>query len=398
MNKLRTLLDDFQNELLEDGFSVSGAKNYRFRASTFLKAHPEALKASKDEARKIIEDYIGGLPKNTAVTIPAAAVRRWWTFRFGEPYRLRIVPSKCVGNEAVDLECAAFAEYLFTYGNITEETAKNRVSAIKLFLYQSFPDDDFDRTRITLNTIVDYHSSIGSGEGASMRAIQGSDLRSYAKFLRSKDIDVGPLDAVSLCGPTRRDHVVPGRLCEHDYGKLKASCDTGTGRGTRDLAMVLCMGNLGLRACDVARLSLDDVNWSEGTLSVHDSKSKTARTLPLDEDTGLALEQYAYNRTSNPGVRTLFVNTTGNPITSSQVQTAIFLAAGRACIDSYRGTHGLRRMVATNMANAGVDAKTIADVLGHERIDTTVRYVKVSPNNLLKVAAHWLEQETGSHE
>ena len=43
------------------------------------------------------------------------------------------------------------------------------------------------------------------------------------------------------------------------------------------------------------------------------------------------------------------------------------------------------------MANAGVDVKTIADVLGHERIDTTVRYMKASMANLRKVAAHWPE-------
>lgn len=99
------------------------------------------LRRCRDEAHKIIEGYISGLPKNAAMTIPAAALRRWWAFRFGEPYRMRIIPSKCVGNKAVDLERSAFAEHLSTYGNIAEETTRNRVSAIKLFLYQSFPDD-----------------------------------------------------------------------------------------------------------------------------------------------------------------------------------------------------------------------------------------------------------------
>ena len=50
---------------------------------------------------------------------------------------------------------------------------------------------------------------------------------------------------------------------------------------------------------------------------------------------------------------------------------------------------GLRRVVATNMANAGIDAKTIADVLGHERVDTTMGYVKISTQNLCRVASAW---------
>ena len=91
--------------------------------------------------------------------------------------------------------------------------------------------------------------------------------------------------------------------------------------------------------------------------------------------------------------RALFLNTAGSPITSSQVQTAMSLAAGRAGIDAYHGTHGLRRMVATNMANAGVDAKTMADVLGHERVDTTMGYVRVSVANLRRVAANWPGEE-----
>lgn len=398
MDELHEHLNDFQNHLIEEGFSASGAKNYRFRVSTFLKACPDALKANEGDAREIVENYAANLPRNTAVTIPAAAARRWWAFRFGEPYRKRIVPSQCTGDDAIDAECEAFGEHLRLHGNIRGNTAKNRVSAIRLFLYMSFPNGNFKRSRITLETIVKYHSSVGSGEGASLRAIQGSDLRSYAKFLRCCGVDVGPLDAISLSGPNRRNHIIPGRLSESEFNRLQASCNEETERGSRDLAMILCMGNLGLRACDVSRITLDDVSWAEGTLIVHGSKSKTARRLPLDAKTGDALERYAIMRVANPGVHELFVNTAGNPISSSQVQTAVFLAAGRACIDSYHGTHGLRRMVATNMANAGVDAKSIADLLGHERIDTSIAYVRVSPENLRKVAARWPESKEAGNE
>ncbi|MDO4538865.1 MAG: tyrosine-type recombinase/integrase [Coriobacteriales bacterium] len=111
--------------------------------------------------------------------------------------------------------------------------------------------------------------------------------------------------------------------------------------------------------------------------------------LPLDGRTGAAIERYVLIRGRRDDTRSLFLNTAGSPIRSCQVQTAMSLAAGRAGIEAYHGTHGLRRMVATNMANAGVDAKTIADVLGHERIDTTMGYVKVSLPNLRKAAAHW---------
>ncbi|WP_283171220.1 tyrosine-type recombinase/integrase [Curtanaerobium respiraculi] len=389
MEKIQEHLGYFHAHLLENGYSESASKNYRFRASTFLKQRPEALDAGESDAREIVEDYISGLPSNTASTIPAAAVRRWWAFRFGKPYRDRIVPSKIEASESIAAELAEFERYLVAHANIKPVTIRNRVAALKLFLCATFPDGDFERRAITLQDVVGYHTSTATGEGPSMRALQGSDLRSYIRFLRWEGVDDIPLDAVSLSGPTRRDHTIPGRLDEGDYEALLASCDTGTERGARDVAMTLCMGNLGLRACDVARLTVDDIAWADGTVTVHDSKSKTARVLPLDERTGSAIESYAVMRGKSASTRALFLNTAGSPIESCQVQTAMSLAAGRAGIEAYHGTHGLRRMVATNMVNAGVDAKTIADVLGHERIDTTMGYMKVSLPNLRKAAAHW---------
>ena len=381
-------LDSFQNHLLDNGYSKAAAKNYRFRVSTFLKAHPEALSASKDEARAIIDDYNAKLPRNTSRTIPAAAVKRWRVFEFGEPYQPRIHPSSCTGDEAIDEECMQFRTYLDEHADIGLATKRNRVNSIRLFLYAT-KAGCFSRESIALDDIVAYHTAQSANDGASMRAINSTDLRSYMKFLRSEGVDIGPLDSISLSGPTRREHIVPGRLSEDEYETLLASCGADTPRGLRDKAMALCMGNLALRACDVARLSLDDVDWANGSVTAHRSKSKAARTLPIDERTGKALEEYVLARCAADGVRALLANANGMPIASSQARTAMSLAAGRACIDSYRGTHGLRRMVATNMVNAGVDVKTIADVLGHERIDTTARYMKVSLPNLMKVAGHW---------
>lgn len=389
MDRIQEHLEEFYVHLLENGYSPTASRNYRFRASTFLRLCPEALEAGESEAREIVEGYIAGLPRNTASTIPAAAVRRWWAFRFRKPYRDRIVPSALEASEAIKAELAEFEGYLAAHGNIRAETIRNRVASVKLFLCATFPDGAFERRAITLKDVVDYHTAAATAEGATMRALQSSDLRSYIRFLRWSGIDDIPLDAVSLNGPARRSRTVPGRLSEEEYEALLASCDTGTERGARDVAMALCMGNLGMRACDVARLTLDDVAWAAGTITVRDSKSKTARTLPLDERTGAAIERYALMRGRCDGTRSLFLNTAGSPIRSCQVQTAMSLAAGRAGIEAYHGTHGLRRMVATNMANAGVDAKTIADVLGHERVDTTMGYVKVSQPNLRKAAAHW---------
>ena len=124
------------------------------------------------------------------------------------------------------------------------------------------------------------------------------------------------------------------RLSEEDFEALLASCDSNTLRGARDAAMALCMGVLGLRACDVASLSLDGVSWAPGTIAVRGSKSRTGRVLPLDGHTKAALERYATMHRKAEGTRSLFLSTAGTPMRPHQVHTAMSLAGGHAGIEA----------------------------------------------------------------
>ena len=227
MDYLNIHLDGFQQHLLDEGYAPSAAKNYRFRASMFLKANPNAINAEKNEAREIIESYIATLPRNTAATIPASAVRRWWVSRFDEPYFNRLRPSDCIGDEAIDEECRRFEEYLRVHGNIADETVKNRVGSIRLFLYTIYPDGSFERGAVTLADIVDYHGKASASDGVARRNVNGTDLRSYAKFLRSVGCDVGPLDAISLSANVR----CPSFDCLRKYGKSTSTAGTGPAWG-----------------------------------------------------------------------------------------------------------------------------------------------------------------------
>jgi integrase len=53
---------------------------------------------------------------------------------------------------------------------------------------------------------------------------------------------------------------LPRGLSDEQLATLLASFDLTKASGRRDYAMVLCMAELGLRACEVAALSLDDVD------------------------------------------------------------------------------------------------------------------------------------------
>ena len=76
---------------------------------------------------------------------------------------------------------------------------------------------------------------------------------------------------------------LPKGLTEEQLDALFDSFDLCTRTGLRDFAMTLCLAQLGLRAGDVARLALDDIDWRSGTLQIIIDKERRATVLPLPD-------------------------------------------------------------------------------------------------------------------
>ena len=146
----------------------------------------------------------------------------------------------------------------------------------------------------------------------------------------------------------------------------------------------------------MAALSVDDVDWSRGLLHIRESKSVSDRTVPIDEETGSALEAYVVGaRGPRPGTRALFLpagrEAGGAAVTSAQVVRAVKLLAEKAGVSGYHGAHSIRRAVATGMVAGGASVKVVADVLGHESVQTTMRYLRVDMASLSQACSPWPE-------
>ncbi len=94
----------------------------------------------------------------------------------------------------------------------------------------------------------------------------------------------------------------PGQL-----RRLLAGCDRRTGTGRRDYAILLLLSRLGLRAGEVARLGLDDIDWRQGELTIC-GKGNRAERLPLPCDVGAAIAAYLrHGRPATAEGRSVFV-------------------------------------------------------------------------------------------
>lgn len=169
-----------------------------------------------------------------------------------------------------------------------------------------------------------------------------------------------------------------------------ASCDRRQAVGRRDHAILLLLSRLGLRAGEVAAITLDDIDWRAGELVVHGKGNRRDR-LPLPVDVGEAIVSYLKRRPRLED-RTLFLRVIApaGALHSSAVSGIVRAACRRAGLPSV-GPHALRHTAATEMLRRGASLAEIGLVLRHRDQKTTARYAKVDRKTLRPLARPWPE-------
>jgi integrase/recombinase XerD len=215
-------------------------------------------------------------------------------------------------------------------------------------------------------------------------------LRSLLRFLHIDGVIDRPLASAvpSVAGWSLSS--LPKALSGDQVTALLTSCNRDTSTGCRDFAILTLLVRLGLRAGEVAALTLDDIDWRRGEITVR-GKGNRHDQLPLPDDVGQAIVDYV--RHARPGMahgRTVFVwaQAPYRPLTSNAVTTVVAVAGRRAGIGLI-GAHRLRHTAATAMLHAGGSLTEIGHVLRHRRVLTTAVYAKVDQQALRLVARPW---------
>ena len=215
-------------------------------------------------------------------------------------------------------------------------------------------------------------------------------LRSLLGFLHVEGIIDQPLAAAvpSVAGWSQTG--LPKALEADEVAALLAACDPQTPTGRRDLAILSLLARLGLRAGEVAALTLDDIDWRRGELTVHGKGNRHER-LPLPADVGDRIVGYLrHGRPDTAQGRALFVRAQAphRALTSNAVTTVV-AAAGRRAGLGLVGAHRLRHSAATAILRAGGSLGEIGQLLRHARALTTVIYAKVDRDALRLLARPW---------
>jgi len=156
----------------------------------------------------------------------------------------------------------------------------------------------------------------------------------------------------------------------------------------RDRALLEIAYGCGLRVSEIASLTIEQINFGLQIIKVL-GKGKKERIVPFGKKALKALREYLKIRESlllklkkeSPYV---FLNFKGERLTERGIRYIIKKKGEKKGL-TYLHPHVLRHAFATHLLNAGVDLRSIQEMLGHSSLTTTEIYTKVNYEYLLKI-------------
>jgi site-specific recombinase XerD len=286
---------------------------------------------------------------------------------------------------------ADFEKFLLGERSLAPCTAGRYVRIVRRFLSQCFPDGKIHLKRLRTQDVTDFIVHDAPTHAGSTVQATASALRIFLRFLFQKGRILTNLAAAVPAVPRRRPKL-PWYLEAQEVEKVLESCDRRRKMGRRDYAILLLLARLGLRAGEVAHLTLDEIDWRAGELLIRGKGARVDR-LPLPHEVGQALADYLQKGRPACSSRCLFIKCKA-PLEGftrrGSVGCVVRAALRRAHLNPpHKGAHILRHSLATGMLRNGASLGEIGQVLRHQQPQTTEIYAKVDFNALRTLALPW---------
>lgn len=289
---------------------------------------------------------------------------------------------------AVDQLVDGYREWLLVERGLAPSTVRAREIVARRFLAgQLSAWDAIEPVAVTAADVTGF--LLRESERVSSRSAgsAASRLRSLLRFLAARGLaDPGLAEAVPRIA-LWRDSALPRFPVPAAVDALVAACDRSTVAGARDYAVLLLLARLGLRAIEVSRLELSDLDWRAGEIDL-DGKAHERGRLPLPADVGEALVAYLRLRRGTHHRVFVTVQAPTRPLEPTAIRSLVRHAYQRAGLEPV-GAHQLRHALASDLLAAGASLAAVGQVLRHKHLVSTTIYAKVDLARLRTVAAPW---------
>lgn len=283
----------------------------------------------------------------------------------------------------------AFDTYLHYERDLTAPYRYFCCRIARLFLQSRYGSLPICVSLLKPHDITSFVLSYSNKESPKRTQRMTSVIRSFLRFLT---LQYGAIDFTSLVPAVAvwSQDQIPAYLTEAEIKKLMNHCDRTTRKGLQDYTILRLLYSLGLRASEVASLTLDDIHWDTGELTIHGKGSRLSR-MPLSQDLGDDLVNYLRQGRPLCDSISLFVSSQLKAMTRNIISTMVSRALKNAGLYHKKGmaAHLLRHSLATHLLQRGATMQQISEVLRHQSIDTTQIYAKVDFKRLRSLAPPW---------
>jgi integrase/recombinase XerD len=214
-------------------------------------------------------------------------------------------------------------------------------------------------------------------------------LRSFFNYGEMQDWTKPGIGA-QLYGPRKyRQEQLPQGPSWADVQRLLATTETDRKVDIRDRAVLLLFAVYGLRAGEVERIRLQDIDWERKTLIIPHTKQRRTRVCPLIDSLANALARYIHEARPATDYHELFLRYRAphRPFRHGGMYRIVRRRLDHLGISCPRpGPHGLRHACATHLLAQGFTLTEVGGHLGHQTSTATSVYAKVDMPTLRAVA------------
>lgn len=295
------------------------------------------------------------------------------TFDFSLMKKGRIIPDS-------EIHQKVYKEYQDYLWEIYENANTRHFYEYGMYCLLQFLNDKNieDIAQLSSVLIMEYIKSTKTSRQREMLC----ELRGIFRYLERNDL----YNAIVGIHAPRIKKIIPV-LTDSELRKIYNSIDEKK-VSLRDAAIVILGLSCGIRACDLIKLQLSDIDWYNETMQFKQSKTGNVVCLPLTEKVGNALFRYITEERPRVDSNYLFLRSFAPYVPFADhaachsVVSKVFKIAGINKENRISGMHMLRHNAASTMVKNEVPIETIAAILGHATPDTTDIYITTDTKRL----------------
>ena len=279
-----------------------------------------------------------------------------------------------------------FKNYLKIERNLSKNTIESYLFDVKkLINFLKSNNTNLYPDQLSENLAKEFIYDISKKVKSPTQARIVSGLRRFYEYLMLENIvKNNPIQNIEI---PKIGTTLPVTLTVEEIDEIISGIKLTSKTGIRNLAILELLYSCGLRVSELTNLKISDLFFKESIIKVT-GKGNKERFVPISNQAQLYINNYineirVFKKVKKNFEDTLFLNERGSNLSRVMIFIILKKLSSLANINKKIGPHTLRHSFATHLIENGADLITIQNMLGHESITTTERYLHVNKKHLL---------------